>query len=102
MEFDENDSSWYELINGELVRKQSPTISHQNISGNLYFRIRLFLEEKPLGKVLSAPLGVVLDDGNAYPGGRGRLVPAGFVDNLQDIIFGKPNFKIISKCNQAH
>lgn len=66
LEFDDNDTSWYELINGELVRKQSPTIRHQNISGNIYFRLRLFVEKKSLGKVLSAPLDTVLDDGNAY------------------------------------
>ncbi|MBI5917117.1 MAG: Uma2 family endonuclease [Bacteroidetes bacterium] len=66
MEFDDNDTSWYELINGELVRKQSPTIRHQNISGNIYFQLRLFVQKKSLGKVLTAPLDVVLDDGNAY------------------------------------
>ena len=66
MEFDDNDTSWYELINGELVRKQSPTIQHQSISGNIYFQIRLFVEKKSLGKVFSAPLDTVLDDGNAY------------------------------------
>ncbi len=66
MEFDDNDSAWYELINGELVRKQAPTLRHQTISGNIFFRIRLFLEEKQSGKVFSAPLDVVLDDGNAY------------------------------------
>ncbi len=101
MEFDENDSSWYELINGELVRKQSPTISHQNISGNLYFRIRLFLEEKPLGKVLSAPLDVVLDDGNAYHPDVLFVKKDRFhiFDEKEEVVIGAPDLvvEILSK-----
>ena len=51
MEFDENDSSWYELINGELVRKQSPTISHQNIADNILIAMKTYARQKNLGKV---------------------------------------------------
>ncbi len=65
-DFPENDNAWYELINGQLVRKQSPTIQHQDISGNIYFWLRVFVKKKSLGKVLTAPLDTVLDDGNAY------------------------------------
>lgn len=66
LDFPENDHAWYELINGELVRKQSPTIQHQDISGNIYFWLRSYVKKKALGKVLSAPLDTVLDDGNSY------------------------------------
>lgn len=65
MEFDEDDNFRYELLNGILMRKGSPTIEHQRIAGNIYFRMRLFVEEKQVGEVFSAPLDVVLDDHNA-------------------------------------
>ena len=65
MEFDEDDNFQYELLNGILVRKSSPTIQHQRISGNIYFRMRLFVEEKQAGEVFTAPLDVVLDEHNA-------------------------------------
>ena len=40
LEFDDNDQSWYELINGELVQKhgpafRSPNPRHQEISFEL-------------------------------------------------------------------
>ena len=66
IEFDENDTSWYELINGELVRKQSPTLDHQNIADNILIAIKIYARKKKLGKAYSAPLDTVLDDGNAY------------------------------------
>ncbi len=37
MEFDDDDNFQYELINGELMRKASPTLQHQRITGNIYF-----------------------------------------------------------------
>lgn len=66
MEFDDNDSAWYELINGELVRKQAPTLKHQNAADNLLIELKTFARKNQLGKVYSAPLDVFLDDGNAY------------------------------------
>ena len=65
MEFDDDDGFRYELLNGILVRKGSPTIQHQRIAGNVYFNMRLFVEEKSLGEVFSAPLDVVLNEHNA-------------------------------------
>ncbi|TAK50539.1 MAG: Uma2 family endonuclease [Saprospiraceae bacterium] len=65
IEFDEDDDFRYELLNGILVRKGSPTIQHQRIAGNVYFNMRLLVEEKSLGEVFSAPLDVVLDEHNA-------------------------------------
>lgn len=66
IEFDDNDSDWYELINGELVKKQSPTFEHQAISSEIEFHLMAFVKKNNAGKVLHAPLDVVLDDGNAY------------------------------------
>ena len=66
MEFDDNDTSWYELINGILVKKQSPSIDHQNIAENLLVAMKTYARKKQLGRVHHAPLDVVLDDENSY------------------------------------
>ena len=36
MEFNDNDTFWYELLDGEIMKKQTPTSWHQRLSGNLY------------------------------------------------------------------
>ncbi|MFQ5447438.1 MAG: Uma2 family endonuclease [Saprospiraceae bacterium] len=101
MEFDDNDTSWYELINGELVKKQSPTISHQVIAGNIYFQIRLFVEKKATGKVIAAPLDVVLDDGNAYQPDIIFVKKDRYhiLDEKEEVIIGAPDLvvEILSK-----
>ncbi len=66
MEFDENDPYWYELINAEIVRKQSPTIEHQILSGEIEFLLMAYVKKQKLGIVVHTPMDVVLDDGNAY------------------------------------
>ncbi|MEK7255490.1 MAG: Uma2 family endonuclease, partial [Bacteroidota bacterium] len=65
MEFPDDDPFEYELLNGELVRKASPTIRHQRIVRKISFAIDNYLEQHPLGEVFFAPLDVVLDDVNA-------------------------------------
>lgn len=66
MEFDDNDNNWYELINGELVRKQSPTYDHQSISREIMVSLTLYARQTRAGQAWAAPLDVVLDDNNAY------------------------------------
>jgi Uma2 family endonuclease len=65
MEFDDTDSFYCELLNGELVAKSAPSPFHQRISGNIYFAMRLFATEHNLGEVLYAPIDVFLDEYNA-------------------------------------
>ncbi len=65
MEFDDDDNFQYELINGELMRKASPTLQHQRITGNIYFWMRSFVQEKQVGEVFAAPLDVVLNEFNS-------------------------------------
>ncbi|MEZ4935458.1 MAG: Uma2 family endonuclease [Saprospiraceae bacterium] len=66
IDFPEGDNAWYELINGLLVRKQSPTLDHQNIADNILIAMKIYARKKKLGKAYSAPLDTVLDDGNSY------------------------------------
>ena len=60
----ESETKRYELIEGELIIVPSPTFEHQDISANLVFALAKFVREHKLGKVLHAPLDVVLDDEN--------------------------------------
>jgi Uma2 family endonuclease len=48
-----------EIIDGELVMMAPPLRRHQGISGNLFYKLRTFLEGKPC-KVYAAPFGVRL------------------------------------------
>lgn len=65
LEFEDNDLFIYELLNGIIMRKSSPTIQHQRIVRKITRAFENFLEEHPVGEVLFAPLDVVLNDKNA-------------------------------------
>src|SRR2546423_3111075 len=56
------DGQQHELIGGEHYVTPPPKISHQAISGNLYWLIRSYLEEHPIGHVYSAPLDVIFSN----------------------------------------
>lgn len=55
---------FYELINGEIVKRASPSTEHQNTSSNL---LRIFFRhvpEKTPGRIFHAPYDVYLDEEN--------------------------------------
>jgi Uma2 family endonuclease len=54
-----DDGKRYEIIDGELFVNPAPVLRHQFIVGNVYFRLRLYLEGRAGGKVLMAPTDVV-------------------------------------------
>jgi Uma2 family endonuclease len=49
----------YEVINGELITRQSPPTIHQRVSGNLSFSLTRFIRKNNIGEVLHR-LDVVL------------------------------------------
>lgn len=57
-----DDGKRYQLIEGELVEMPSPTSGHQIVSGELFSALRAHVREHGLGRVLYAPLDVVLED----------------------------------------
>jgi Uma2 family endonuclease len=54
-----DDGKRHELIDGEHYVTPSPNTKHQRVSGNLYFLIRAWLEDHPLGQIFYAPFDVV-------------------------------------------
>jgi Uma2 family endonuclease len=54
-----DDGKRHELIDGEHYVTPSPNTKHQRVSGNLYFLMRAWLEEHPIGQVFYAPFDVV-------------------------------------------
>ncbi|MBX2891154.1 MAG: Uma2 family endonuclease [Saprospiraceae bacterium] len=56
----------YELIDGEIVKKQDPSPEHQNASVNLTGILRSFVLQKQLGKIFHAPLDVYFTEIDYY------------------------------------
>ena len=70
-----------------------PNRYHQDVSGNLYFIIRTYLEKRPIGAVYQAPFDVYLDEINVH---QPDLI---FVSKKNDILTqagaeGAPDFII--------
>lgn len=55
-----DDGFRYEVLNGELFVSPPPSISHQDASTELAARMRMYANQRNLGKVLAAPTGVRL------------------------------------------
>ena len=59
-----DENHYYELIEGEIVKKNAPTPRHQAILGNINDILRTHVKSKNLGTVLFAPIDVFLDANN--------------------------------------
>ena len=59
-----DDGKRREIIGGELYTMPSPSTKHQDIVGNFFVEIKLFLRTHSLGRVFVAPIDVIfhLDD----------------------------------------
>lgn len=62
----ESEVKRYELIDGELYMVPSPTVIHQMIASNLVRALDGFVMANQLGKVMFAPLDVVLSDEDVF------------------------------------
>ena len=56
----------YQLIEGDLYMAPAPNRYHQDISANIHFIIRRYLEKHPIGKLYNAPFDVYLDQNNVF------------------------------------
>src|SRR3954470_24432372 len=57
-----DDGKRHELIDGEHYVTASPNTRHQQVSGNVYWLLRSYLEQHPRGRVFYAPFDVVFSD----------------------------------------
>ncbi|MEK7255379.1 MAG: Uma2 family endonuclease [Bacteroidota bacterium] len=64
LEFDDDDPYFYELINGEIVRKSAPSPLHQRVSLKLERKLDNFIQEHQLGELFHSPIDVFYDDFN--------------------------------------
>lgn len=65
MEIPEGDTSIYELINGQIVKRASPNSPHQRTSFKLSVEFGIFNKKKKAGEFFTAPFDVYLDEENA-------------------------------------
>ena len=65
VEFEDDDTFHYELLDGQMRRKSAPSPQHQRVSRLVLRQIDNFITEKKLGEVFYAPIDVVLNDYNA-------------------------------------
>ncbi|SRR5581483_7336823 len=59
-----DDGKRYEVIDGELYVTPPPVWKHQNGLANLFSILTAFIRAHDLGKIVPAPVGVVLDEHN--------------------------------------
>lgn len=81
------DGNRSEVIQGELIMVAAPHTGHQFVSGNIYFELYRFVQKKQLGRILNAPVDVLLSESNVVQ---------------SDILFiSKENLYIITEKNIA-
>jgi len=61
---DFEDGFFYELINGEIVKRSSPSTDHQRASRQVFNILNAFVFEKKLGECFYAPFDVIFDEEN--------------------------------------
>lgn len=92
MEFPETDLFIYELINGELMRKQAPQPLHQKISRRVSAAFEVFLAKNPIGEFFYAPIDVFFDNyNNAQPDLLFINNDRSFIIDLKNGIMGAPD-----------
>jgi Uma2 family endonuclease len=57
-----SDGRRYELIEGDLCRMPTPTLTHQRVLGGLYIALARFLHDSRRGHLFLAPLDIVLSE----------------------------------------
>lgn len=93
MEFDDTDTFFYELLDGELVAKSAPSPLHQRISRNIFRAMDTYVVSNNLGEVLYAPIDVFLDEHNAsqpdvlfLSAGNQHLVTPDGIQGVPDLV----------------
>jgi len=64
MYLEDTDTHYYELMEGEVVKRSAPAIIHQRILRKLLVAINSFVESTKAGEIFCAPIDVLLDNYN--------------------------------------
>ena len=64
MYLEDTDTHYYELMEGEMIKRSAPATIHQSVLRNLCFVMDTFNRQNKSGVVLFAPIDVLLDDYN--------------------------------------
>lgn len=64
MEFDDDDTFFYELLEGIIVQKSAPSPFHQIVARNIFRALDAYVVANTLGEALFAPIDVFLDEKN--------------------------------------
>ena len=67
LDFMPEDTNRYELIEGELIVSHAPHLNHQLLIGNLMFQFQLYLQNNPIGIVVTTPGIIFSQDDAAIP-----------------------------------
>ncbi len=86
LEIPEGDTSIYELINGEIVKRASPNTPHQRTSFKLSVKFGVYNEAKNVGEFFTAPYDVYFD-----PTTAGVQPDILFVSNERNFIIKEGN-----------
>ena len=65
LEIPDDDDHIYELLDGEIVKYSAPESRHQIVLANLHLIMGSHVKQKKLGRVLFAPLSVMLGEHSA-------------------------------------
>ena len=92
MDFPDTDFFIYELINGEIMRKQAPKPLHQQISRRVTAAFEIFLQANPIGDYFYAPIDVFFDKyNNTQPDILFIQKDRSFIIDLENGIMGAPD-----------
>jgi Uma2 family endonuclease len=83
----------YQLIEGELIYMPSPFFKHQEVSSNLHRILSNYIYDNKLGKIVSAPMDVHLDDKNVFQPDI-LFISIKRSSIIKRFIFGAPDFVI--------
>ena len=95
----------YEVIEGALCLSPAPRPRHQRAIGSLYFRLRAYLESRPVGEVFVSPVDVrfpsladsVQPDLVFIAAGRSDLVTERWIEGVPDLLV-----EVLSPGNPEH
>jgi Uma2 family endonuclease len=83
-----------QIIDGKEIVMPSPLSIHQIISGNLFLELSLFVRKTKAGRVCTAPLDVILEDGANRVQPDLLFVRQDRLDIISDFVRGVPDLVV--------